>query len=198
MHWTTADGLLTSASPPRHAGGWRAEEGQVSPRFQIWSASCCPPPALRAIPVCRGREEPMTVTIWHNPRCSKSRQTLELLHRRASSPRSATTSRSRPARPSQRLIDMIGDPAELIRDGRPSSRRSRKRPIFQGRNRQGDRHPILLQRPIVVAEQARAIGRPPNGVAAPEIASWLDGCCSGQATSSSSMSSRTCSITRSV
>ena len=28
----------------------------------------------------------MTVTIWHNPRCSKSRQTLELLHRKGVTP----------------------------------------------------------------------------------------------------------------
>ena len=28
----------------------------------------------------------MTVTIWHNPRCSKSRQTLELLHKKGVTP----------------------------------------------------------------------------------------------------------------
>ena len=28
----------------------------------------------------------MTITIWHNPRCSKSRQTLELLRKRGIAP----------------------------------------------------------------------------------------------------------------
>ncbi len=32
----------------------------------------------------------MTVTIWHNPRCSKSRQTLELLKSKGVEPRCAS------------------------------------------------------------------------------------------------------------
>ncbi|HLG48710.1 MAG TPA: arsenate reductase (glutaredoxin) [Reyranella sp.] len=111
----------------------------------------------------------MTVTIWHNPRCSKSRQTLELLNKKGVEPTIREYLKQPPSRSEvETLIDMVGrDPGELLRDGEAEFK-------ALGRNKaemsKADiakaiaAHPILLQRPIVVAGRKAAIGRPPEAV----------------------------------
>ena len=61
----------------------------------------------------------MTVTIWHNPRCSKSRQTLELLNKKGVEPTIREYLKQPPSKAEvEKLIDMVGgDPGELLRDG---------------------------------------------------------------------------------
>ena len=63
----------------------------------------------------------MTVTIWHNPRCSKSRQTLELLRRKGIEPAIREYLKQPPSRAEvEKLIDLLGgDAKDLIRDGEP-------------------------------------------------------------------------------
>ena len=108
-------------------------------------------------------------TIYHNPRCSKSRQTLELLHEQGLEPVVVEYLKSPPSASTLRellgLLDM--KPVDIIR---------RKEPEFleQGLDRPGlsddeiidimVRHPRLIERPIVVTNGKAAIGRPPENV----------------------------------
>jgi arsenate reductase len=110
----------------------------------------------------------MTVTIWHNPRCSKSRQTLELLQKKGVTPTVREYLKQPPSKSEvETLIDMIGDPVELIRDGEPEFKALKKKKADMSRAdvvKAIAAHPILLQRPIVVAGRKAAIGRPPEAV----------------------------------
>jgi arsenate reductase len=110
----------------------------------------------------------MTVTIWHNPRCSKSRQTLELLQEKGVTPTVREYLKQPPSKSEvETLIDMIGDPVELIRDGEPEFKALKKKKAGMSRADVAKAiaaHPILLQRPIVVAGKKAAIGRPPEAV----------------------------------
>lgn len=111
----------------------------------------------------------MTITIWHNPRCSKSRQALELLRARGIDPAIREYLKETPSKAEvEKLIDLIGgDPAELIRDGEPEFKALRKQTADLGKAEIAAAiaaHPILLQRPVVVAGTRAAIGRPPEAV----------------------------------
>ncbi len=107
-----------------------------------------------------------TVTIYHNPRCSKSRQTLALLQDRnleieiieyLKSPPDAATLRT--------LIQRLGlAPAELLRG-------KEHRDLGLGETDDAEElierivaHPEIIQRPIVVHGAAARIGRPPENV----------------------------------
>ena len=111
----------------------------------------------------------MTVTIWHNPRCSKSRQTLELLHKKGVTPVIRDYLKQPPSKAEvEGLIAMVGgDPAELIRDGEAEFKALGKKKADLSRAdivKAIAAHPILLQRPIVVSARKAAIGRPPEAV----------------------------------
>ena len=111
----------------------------------------------------------MTITIWHNPRCSKSRQTLELLQEKGVKPAIREYLKEPPSKAEvETLIDLVGgDPAALIRDSEAEFKALRKKKSELGRNdiaKAIASHPILLQRPIVVAGKRAAIGRPPEAV----------------------------------
>jgi arsenate reductase len=111
----------------------------------------------------------MTVTIWHNPRCSKSRQTLELLQKKGVAPAIREYLRQPPSKAEvETLIDLVGgNAAELLRDGEAEFKALGKK---KGGMTKADiagaivAHPVLLQRPIVVAGKKAAIGRPPEAV----------------------------------
>ncbi|MDP2329302.1 MAG: arsenate reductase (glutaredoxin) [Reyranella sp.] len=111
----------------------------------------------------------MTITIWHNPRCSKSRQTLELLHEKGVEPTIREYLKQPPSKSEiERLIDLVGgDPGDLIRDGEPEFKALRKKKADLGKAdvaRAIAAHPILLQRPIVVVGARAVIGRPAEAV----------------------------------
>jgi arsenate reductase len=111
----------------------------------------------------------MTVTIWHNPRCGKSRQTLELLQKKGVTPTIREYLKQPPSKAEvETLIDMIaGDPGELIRDGEAEFKSLKKKKSDLSKSdivRAIAAQPILLQRPIVVAGKRAAIGRPPEAV----------------------------------
>ncbi len=107
------------------------------------------------------------VTIYHNPRCSKSRQTLELLRHRGVEP-SVVEYLDEPLdeRQLKALLKKLGmRPIDLIR---------KKEKLFAdlGLARKPDddtaligamvKHPSLIERPIVVKGPNAAVGRPPN------------------------------------
>ncbi|MFI5030711.1 MAG: arsenate reductase (glutaredoxin) [Reyranellales bacterium] len=111
----------------------------------------------------------MTVTIWHNPRCSKSRQTLELLNKKGVEPTIREYLKEPPSKAEvETLIDMVGgDPGELLREGEAEFKAlGRKKAEMSKADiaKTIAAHPILLQRPIVVSGKKAAIGRPPEAV----------------------------------
>ena len=111
----------------------------------------------------------MTVTIWHNPRCTKSRQTLELLKSKGVEPTIREYLKEPPSKAEvEKLISLVGgDPRDLIRDGEDEFKalKLRKADLTKADIAKAiAAHPILLQRPIVVKGPHAAIGRPPEAV----------------------------------
>jgi arsenate reductase (glutaredoxin) len=111
----------------------------------------------------------MNITIYHNPRCSKSRKTLELLKEHHVEPRIVDYLRSPPDQALiLRLADLLGQRVEdLVRPaqaaqagGLPTPRDDETVAAWLARN------PAALQRPIVVDEDrpAAVVGRPPENV----------------------------------
>ncbi|HVX04844.1 MAG TPA: arsenate reductase (glutaredoxin) [Rhodanobacteraceae bacterium] len=111
------------------------------------------------------------VTIWHNPRCSKSRGTLELLQERGVAPAVVDYQKNPPsAADIGRALELLGkQPRELLRKNEPvyaelaldNPRLTREQLIDAMAE-----HPILIERPIVFANGKAAIGRPPEAVLA--------------------------------
>ena len=111
----------------------------------------------------------MSITIWHNPRCSKSRQTLELLHKKGVTPTIREYLKQAPSKAEvETLIALVGgDPTELVRDGEAEFKALKKNKAEMSKAdiaKAIAAHPILLQRPIVVSGKKAAIGRPPEAV----------------------------------
>jgi len=111
----------------------------------------------------------MTVTIWHNPRCSKSRQTLELLKSNGVEPTVREYLKTPPSKAEvEKLVALVGgDPRELIRDGEAEFKALKLKKADLTKAQIVDAiaaHPVLLQRPIVVTGARAAIGRPPEAV----------------------------------
>jgi arsenate reductase len=114
----------------------------------------------------------MTITIYHNPRCSKSRKTLELIENAGVTPQIVRYLDDPPdADRIRRLADTIGVPvAELLRRGEEDFRNAADLPDLgddQALARWLAAHPRVLQRPIVIDDETgrAVIGRPPENVA---------------------------------
>ena len=111
----------------------------------------------------------MTVTIYHNPRCSKSRQTLALIRDRGIEPEIVEYLNSPPdAATLASLLAALGKtPRELMRTGEA---------VYKEKNLSDPSlsdealiaamvaDPILIERPVVVADDKVALGRPPEAV----------------------------------
>jgi arsenate reductase len=113
----------------------------------------------------------MTVTIWHNPRCSKSRQTLDLLKSKGVEPKIREYLKEPPSKVEvEKLVDQVGgDAKELVRDGEAEFKALKLKKADLSRAdivKAIVAHPVLLQRPIVVKGARAAIGRPPEAVLA--------------------------------
>jgi arsenate reductase len=111
----------------------------------------------------------MDVRIYHNPRCSKSRQALELLRERGIEPTIIDYLKAPPGW--QELNDILGklgaDPRQLMRTNEPEYKElALDRPDLSREEliQALHEHPRLLQRPIVVTTDQAAIGRPPERV----------------------------------
>lgn len=108
------------------------------------------------------------VTIYHNPRCSKSRETLALLRERGIEPAIVDYLKDPPTKEDVvSLIEMLGDSAAaIVRTKEPAyagsglAKQSSPAQIAQAIAAA----PILLERPIVVCGKKAAIGRPPENV----------------------------------
>ena len=111
----------------------------------------------------------MELAIWHNPRCSKSREALELLKKKGVEPVIREYLKAAPSKTEvEGLLAMVGgDPTMLIRDGEAEFKALKKKKADLSRAdivKAIAAHPVLLQRPIVVAGKRAAIGRPPEAV----------------------------------
>jgi len=108
-----------------------------------------------------------SVTIYHNPRCSKSRETLALLRGRGIEPEIVEYLKTPPDKARLReLAQLLGDGRRLLRSKEPLCKElgltsnSTLPEIIDAIAE----HPLLLERPLVVCESRAAIGRPPESV----------------------------------
>jgi arsenate reductase len=116
-----------------------------------------------------GNKMPTPITIYHNPRCTKSRQTLALLEEAGVDPRVVLYLDTPPTEAELdkilKLLDM--EPQELMRKNeslyaelgladKTLSRREAIKLMVE--------HPKLIERPIVVKGNKAILGRPPENV----------------------------------
>lgn len=111
----------------------------------------------------------MAVTIYHNPRCMKSRQTLALLRKQGVEPKIVEYLKTPPdAKTLSSILDKLGiEPRALMR---------RKEVPYKANKLDNDKltrkqlidamvaNPVLIERPIVLSGAKAAIGRPPEAV----------------------------------
>ena len=111
----------------------------------------------------------MSVTIYHNPRCSKSRQTLALLEQRGIKPKVIEYLATPPTESELRhLLKLLGmRPRDLLRQKEEEYKQAQlDDPDVSDTQiiRAMVKHPRLIERPIVVAGGKAALGRPPESV----------------------------------
>tara|TARA_A100001388_G_C28590602_1_gene413250 strand:- start:264 stop:602 length:339 start_codon:yes stop_codon:yes gene_type:complete len=106
--------------------------------------------------------------IYHNPRCSKSRQTLALLKENVIDPEVILYLDKAPT--TQELLDLLNklqlSPIQLVRKGEAIWKEK-----FKGKDLSDDDiikamilNPKLIERPIVVKGNKAVLGRPPENV----------------------------------
>lgn len=110
-----------------------------------------------------------SVTIFHNPRCSKSRQTLALLEERGLEIEKVEYLKQPPtAEVILGLSKKLGcDVSEMVRKNEAAFKAVQNAPADSDNQAMADLvadNPSLLQRPIVVNGKKAAIGRPPESV----------------------------------
>lgn len=111
----------------------------------------------------------MSVTIYHNPRCTKSRETLKLLEERGIRPRIVEYLKTPPsAAELKRIIKMLGiGPRALLRAKEPEYKKAKLENQALGDDKiiaAMVKNPILIERPIVIKGARAALGRPPANV----------------------------------
>lgn len=111
----------------------------------------------------------MSVTIWHNPRCSKSRATLALLEERGIKPEIVLYLETPPsAADLDSVLKKLGrEPRELMRKGEDPYRALDLANAALSRDaliKAMVKNPILIERPVVLANGKAAVGRPPEDV----------------------------------
>jgi len=108
-------------------------------------------------------------TIYHNPRCSKSRQTLQLLQAKGIEPEVVLYLETPPSpKALAELLRKLGIGArDLLRSGEDAYKELQLKDKSLSEQQLIDamvQHPILIQRPIVVKGDRAVLGRPPENV----------------------------------
>jgi arsenate reductase len=109
-----------------------------------------------------------TLTIYHNPACTKSRETLALIRARGHEPQIVEYLKTPPSEAElTAIVRKLGiKPLELIRRNEQVFKDQYAGKTLADKDwiKAMVKDPILIQRPIVVRGDAAAIGRPPEDV----------------------------------
>ena len=113
----------------------------------------------------------MNITIYHNPRCSKSRKTLEIIQENGIEPNIVEYLQQPPdAARTEHLAALLGlEVADLLRKSETDFSEADDLPSLADNAALAawlENHPKVLQRPIVVDDDrdVAVIGRPPANV----------------------------------
>ena len=110
-----------------------------------------------------------TITLYHNPRCSKSRAALALLAGHGIDPTVVDYLKTPPTKDELRtILGKLGmKPEQLVRKGEEIYKKN-----FANRTLSDDQwldalaqYPILIERPIAIKGDKAVIGRPPEKIA---------------------------------
>ena len=111
----------------------------------------------------------MSITIYHNPKCSKSRQTLKLLEEQATGIDVIEYLKNPPTiKKLKEILSLLKiSPRELMR-----KKETEYKELMLSNSNLSDKdliesmikHPILIERPIVLANGKAVLGRPPENV----------------------------------
>ena len=108
----------------------------------------------------------MPVTIYHNPKCGKSRETLALLRDKGYAPVVVEYLQTPPTADGLReILGQLGMPAKDLLRGK-EAKACGVDPALPESDLVAAMvaHPIVIERPIVVANGKARIGRPPEAV----------------------------------
>jgi len=109
------------------------------------------------------------ITIFHNPRCSKSRQTMELLHEKSVTPEIVEYLKTPPDYQTiDDILKMLNiEPRQLMRTGEAEYKENDLANESLTRKQLIEamvKFPKLIERPIVIKNGKAAIGRPPTAI----------------------------------
>lgn len=110
---------------------------------------------------------PTQTTLWHNPRCSKSRQTLALLQDRGVQPAVRLYLKDAPSADEIVAVrNALGGTADdMVRRGEATFRDLGLATATEAELIEAmAAHPILIERPVLIHNGQAAIGRPPERV----------------------------------
>lgn len=129
------------------------------------------PARVRHVCDSKPHKDPMAITIYHNPRCSKSRQTLEIIQAAGVDPEVVLYLKDTPT--AAAIVELAGKlsvpVADLLRRGESEFKDATDLPDISNDAALAAwlaDHPIVLERPIVVDGDKAVIGRPPENVEA--------------------------------
>lgn len=106
------------------------------------------------------------IQIWHNPRCSKSRESLNLLKENGSEVEVREYLKNTPTKAEiEEILSLLNiSPLQLIRKGEAIFKEN-----FKGKELSDEEYiqamvdyPKLIERPIVIKDNKAVIGRPPS------------------------------------
>lgn len=107
-------------------------------------------------------------TIYHNPRCTKSRQALQLLRDKGIEPNVVEYLKEVPAvRDLEMLVMKLGiKPEQLLRKGEAIYKDKYKSLKLNDHEwiKVMHEHPVLIERPIIVKDHKAVIGRPTDKI----------------------------------
>ena len=110
-----------------------------------------------------------SIKIYHNPRCSKSRQTLELIRQKGIEPEVVEYLKTPPSK--SELKDILSrlnmQPRQLMRTKEAEYKDNNLDSVELSNEQLIDamvKNPKLIERPIVINQHKVALGRPPENV----------------------------------
>lgn len=108
------------------------------------------------------------IKIYHNPRCSKSRETLELIQNAGQQPEVVEYLKTPPtATELKELLQKLNlKPEQILRKGEQLYKDKYKNQQLSDEEliQVMAENPVLIERPIVVKDNKAVLGRPPENV----------------------------------